>query len=48
VTARVDLEIGDEIVVCGHPFILTEFRVDLNEPARVTFVQPIELLARPT
>jgi hypothetical protein len=43
VTAPVHLALGSTIIVCGYRFILTALDVGIDGPARLTFVQPIEL-----
>ena len=45
-TPRVNLNVGDEIVVNGHVFKLMEFSNNTGEPARVDFRQLVELIDR--
>lgn len=42
--ARYELELGDEIIVMGRLFILTNLEEKRHRPAKVTFKQPVELL----
>lgn len=44
--ARYELELGDEVVVKGRIFVLTNLEEKRDQPAKVTFKQPIELLTR--
>jgi hypothetical protein len=43
---RVNINVGDEIIVNGHVFKLMEFSASTGEPARVDFRQLVELVDR--
>lgn len=38
------MNVGDAIEVHGHRFVLSKLEVEAGRPARVTFVQPVELI----
>jgi hypothetical protein len=43
---RHEVSIGDEIMIMGHLFVMTEVRSEMNKPAVLTTKQPVELLVK--
>jgi hypothetical protein len=39
-----DVKIGDRVMVYGHVFVLTEFRLEQGYPPQAVFMSPAELL----
>jgi hypothetical protein len=40
------VSVGDEILILGHLFIITEVRVEMNKPTVLITKQPVELMAK--
>lgn len=42
--ARHEVKIGDELIVCGSVFIVTHFKLELDQPPTLIVEPPINLL----